>query len=74
MKSKFLLSFLSGYKDVPRAWPGIEHALPILEPLAVYANDADASPESVPPAKKLLFRCTKIDDDHTAIFEFMGVK
>lgn len=74
MKSKFHLGFLSGYKHVPKAWPGTECYVPLLEPSAVYAGDIEPVPMEALKLKKLLFRCTSIDDDHTAIFEFMGVK
>lgn len=74
MKSRFHLGFLSGYKDVPKAWPGTECDIPLLEPSAVYASDSTEIARDIPQLKKLTFRCTKIDDDHSAVFEFMGVK
>lgn len=75
MKAKFKLGFLTGFKDVPNAWPGMRQTMPLLEP-AMAAFHADAIGDKsipVPPLKTLIFECRNIDDDKAAVFELLEV-
>lgn len=75
MKAKFKLGFLTGFKNVPDAYPGSRHIEYLLEPLMVAASDiAVAADTSAIQTKALVFECKKVDDDKAAVFEFLEVR
>lgn len=75
MKAKFKLGFLTGFKNVPDAWPGSRHIEYLLEPMMVAASDiAVAAEASTVQTKALVFECRKIDQDKAAVFEFLEVR
>lgn len=73
MKSKFKLGFLHGFKFVPGAWPGKVEHLKITERILAPIGGGENS-YVAEFSKDLVFECTKIDDDHAAVFEFIGAR
>lgn len=74
MKAKFTLGFLTGFKNVPDAWPGSRYTIPILESAMAMASDTGGDPYTITPVKTLIFECRKIDDDKAAVFELLEVR
>lgn len=76
MKAKFNLGFLTGFRDVPHAWPGMRQAIPVLEPLRAYPIDnGDAFEQSeASNIKHMIFECRSIDDDKAAVFELLEIR
>lgn len=74
MKSKFTLGFLTGFMNVPNAWPGSQVHVPILEPLRVPVSAPMDTALNAPRIKQMVFECRRIDEDHAAIFEFVEVQ
>lgn len=75
MKAKFKMGFLTGFKNVAGAWPGVQHIVPILEPgMVVVGGDHGYIESPTPHVKSMVFECRRIDDDHAAVFEFMEIR
>lgn len=74
MKAKFKLGFLTGFKNVPDAWPGTRHTIPLLEAATIVPSNDGKNHYKSPPLKSMIFECRKIDEDKAAIFELLEIK
>lgn len=73
MKAKFNLGFLTGYMNVPNAWPKNQVHIPILETSKVVFGDLQLNPPAQNPIKTLVFECTHLDEDKCAVYELLEV-
>lgn len=74
MKAKFNLGFLTGYMNVPNAWPGNRVSIPILEKAMVMAGDVGPNPPIVGPLKTMVFECSRLDEDKCAVYELLEIQ